>query len=327
MPTPPSAVLETSDVSRSTAAHGLGEMVRAGLSAPRKQLQPAYFYDALGSALFDTITLLPEYAITRAEAAVLQTHGREIIAAAGSPDELIELGPGNGEKLGWILESCRAARAPKCVHLIDISASALASARARLGDSWKVEITVHQATFAEGLAALPRSRGRRLVLLLGSNIGNFSPDEARNFLRMMHRSLAPGDALLLGVDLVKPEPVLVAAYDDALGVTAAFNKNILLRINRALGANFDLLAFDHRAVWNAAASRVEMHLVSVVEQRIEISALDLVISFEVGETIWTESSYKYTAHGFSELVESAGFRRAGEWIHGEHAFLEALFSV
>ena len=198
-------------------------MVRAGLCAQQKKLQPAYFYDALGSALFDAITRLPEYTITRAETALLRAHGRAIIAAAGTNLELVELGPGNGEKLPLLLNHC-----PNCrVHLIDVSATALESARRRLQEAFDVEISWCEAQFAEGLASLPPSPCKRLVLFLGSNIGNFTPREATDFLRVVHRSLSAGDMLLVGVDLLKSEQKLLAAYDDPLGITAAFNKNIL----------------------------------------------------------------------------------------------------
>jgi L-histidine N-alpha-methyltransferase len=298
-------------------------MVRAGLCAKQKELQPAYFYDALGSALFDAITRLPEYTITRAETALLRAHGREIIAAAGANLELIELGPGNGEKLPLLLEHCPNRR----VHLIDVSAAALESARRRLREAFDVEISLCEAQFAEGLAPLPPSKCKRLVLFLGSNIGNFTPLEATDFLRVVHRSLSLGDMLLLGVDLVKAEHKLLAAYDDPLGVTAAFNKNILLRINRELGANFDLLAFDHRALWNAGASRIEMHLLSLFDQAVHIAGLKLDVPFVAGETIWTESSHKYTEAGLRDLVEKAGFQCVGQWLAEEHSFLEVLVAA
>jgi L-histidine Nalpha-methyltransferase len=298
-------------------------MVRGGLGAKQKELQPGYFYDALGSALFDAITRLPGYTITRAETALLRAHGREIIAAAGTNLELIELGPGNGEKLPLLLEHCPNRR----VHLIDVSAAALESARRRLREAFDVEISLCEAQFAEGLAPLPPSKCKRLVLFLGSNIGNFTPLEATDFLRVVHRSLSPGDMLLLGVDLVKAEHKLLAAYDDPLGVTAAFNKNILLRINRELGANFDLLAFDHRALWNAGASRIEMHLLSLFDQAVHIAGLKLDVPFVAGETIWTESSHKYTEAGFRDLVEKAGFQCVGQWLAEEHSFLEVLVAA
>ena len=316
MPTPPSAARATSD-------RAFAKMVRAGLGAKQKELQPAYFYDALGSALFDAITRLPEYTITRAETALLRGHGREIIAAAGANLELIELGPGNGEKLGSLLKHCANCR----VHLIDVSAAALESARRRLREAFDVEISLCEAQFAEGLAPLPPSKCKRLVLFLGSNIGNFTPLEATDFLRVIHHSLSPGDMLLLGVDLVKAEHQLLAAYDDPLGVTAAFNKNILLRINGELGANFDLLTFDHRALWNAGASRIEMHLLSLFDQTVHIAGLKLDVPFVAGETIWTESSHRYTETGFRYLVEEAGFQYVGQWLAEEYSFLEVLVAA
>jgi L-histidine Nalpha-methyltransferase len=298
-------------------------MVRAGLGAKQKELQPAYFYDALGSALFDAITRLPEYTITRAETALLRAHGREIIAAAGANLELIELGPGNGEKLPLLLEHCLNCR----VHLIDVSAAALESARSRLREAFEVEISLCEAQFAEGLAPLPPAKCKRLLLFLGSNIGNFTPSEAIDFLRLVHHALSPEDMLLLGVDLVKAEHKLLAAYDDPLGVTAAFNKNILLRINRELGANFDLLAFDHRALWNAGASRIEMHLLSLFDQTVHIAGLKRDVPFVAGETIWTESSHKYTEAGIRDLVDEAGFQCVGQWLAAEHSFLEVLLAA
>ena len=295
-------------------------MVRAGLRARQKQLQPAYFYDALGSSLFDAIMRLPEYTITRAETELLRAHGREIIGVAGTRLELVELGPGNGEKLPLILQHCPTSG----IHLIDVSAAALESARTRLRHLFDVEISVDEAEFAAGLARLPRSQCKRLVLFLGSNVGNFTSRQASDFLRIIYRSLASGDSLLLGVDLVKAEQKLLAAYDDQLGVTAAFNRNILLRINRELGASFDLLAFDHRATWNSGASRIEMHLVSLLNQSVHISALKLDVPFVAGETIWTESSYRYTEDSFRRLLKEAGFQLAGQWLNKEHAFLEVL---
>lgn len=298
-------------------------MVRAGLCAQQKKLQPAYFYDALGSALFDAITRLPEYTITRAETALLRAHGRAIIAAAGTHLELVELGPGNGEKLPLLLKHC-----PNCrVHLIDVSATALESARRRLQEAFDVEISWCEAEFAEGLKSLHPSPCKRLVLFLGSNIGNFTSREATDFLRIVQRSLSAGDMLLVGVDLVKSEQQLLAAYDDPLGVTAAFNKNILLRINRELDAHFDLLAFDHRALWNAAASRIEMHLLSLFDQTVHIAALKLDVPFVAGETIWTESSHKYTEAGFRDLVQKSGFQPVDQWLAEEQSFLELLVAA
>jgi dimethylhistidine N-methyltransferase len=319
MPTPPSAARVESAIDEEFAA-----AVRRGLTLPQKQLEPLYFYDALGSALFDAITRLPEYTITRAELELLGKRGSEMLATLGGAPEFIELGPGNGEKLERLLAAC-AGR--KRVHLIDISTTALQSAETRLHERGDVEATTFAGTFADGLQALPHGGGCRLVLFLGSSLGNFAPTEAAAFLLRIRESLEPGDALLLGVDLVKPEPALLAAYDDPLGVTAAFNKNLLARINRELGADFDLLGFDHRALWNAAASRVEMHLVSLVEQCVSIRFTDQRFAFRAGETIWTESSHKYEPAGIASVVQQARFHVAAQWLNEEHAFLEMLCAV
>jgi len=304
-----------------TRNSAFAEMVRRGLNLRQKQLDPSFFYDALGSALFDAITRLPEYTITRAELTLLQTHGPAILAPFPEPIELIELGPGNGEKLSTLVEHAPGAT----VHLIDVSAAALRAAALTIERACDVRPTTFIGTFQDGLRELPRRSRRRLVLFLGSNLGNFAPAEAQEFLRSIHASLAPGDALLLGADLVKSDSVLLAAYDDPLGVTAAFNKNILVRMNRELGANFDLAAFDHRAIWNAAASRIEMHLVSLIDQRVAIPALELTVPFAAGETIWTESSHKYREAALRQLVEGAGFQEHAAWVHDEHRFSESLF--
>jgi len=316
MPTLPSAAPATSEAA-------FAEAVRSGLTLPQKQLDPAFFYDALGSALFDAITRLPEYTITRAELALLEAHGGEIVATVGEPLEMIELGPGNGEKLSAL---ARQAVSPK-VHLIDISAAALETAGAEIERSCGIRPSLFEGSFLEGLAAFGPDARQRLVLFLGSNIGNFSSAQAGAFLREVHAALEPGNAFLLGADLVKPEPALLAAYDDPLGVTAAFNKNILARINRQLGANFDLFAFDHRALWNAPASRIEMHLVSLVAQTVSIPSLEREIAFAAGETIWTESCHKYTASALRDLVEGAGFTHRRTWIEDERQFAEMLFTA
>lgn len=314
MPTPPSAAPATSDTA-------FAEMVRRGLTAPQKNLGPAFFYDAPGSALFDAITRLPEYTISRAELALLEAHGAAIVAAAGEPIEFIELGPGNGEKLCALAAQ---AAEPK-VHLIDISAAALRAASRTIERECGLRASVFEGTFADGLAGLPPRSRHRLVLFLGSNIGNFSSSEAAAFLRAIRSSLEPGDAFLVGADLVKSERALVAAYDDPLGVTAAFNKNLLARMNRELGASFDLFAFDHRALWNARESRIEMHLVSLVAQTVAIPPLELEVPFAAGETIWTESCHKYRAAGLRALGESAGFVHRATWMHREQQFAEMLF--
>jgi L-histidine N-alpha-methyltransferase len=316
------ALAETSTVSPLLA--DFAAMVRHGLALPQKKLEPVYFYDSLGSALFDAITRLPEYTITRAELELLGSCGHEILHTMGGAPELVELGPGNGEKLERLLAagSCETR-----AHLIDISPAALETAAKRLREQVGHEITTFAGTFEEGLAALQPSEQRRIVLFLGSNLGNLTMQEAAAFLRSVRSRLAPGDGLLLGVDLIKDEPALLAAYDDPLGVTAAFNKNLLVRMNRELGANFDLLGFDHRALWNPDASRVEMHLVSVVDQGVSLASIEQHVTFRAGETIWTESSHKYEVAGIRALVERAGFSAHGMWMHDGHRFLEVLCIV
>src|SRR5262249_19935941 len=234
------------------------------------------------------------------------------------------------EKVAMIADALRVRRRPVRVHLIDISPSALESSERTLGRFELLSVVGHRATYEEGLRHAARERPERgcmLVLFLGSNIGNFDPPAAAGFLTEIRRALRPGDALLLGADLVKPEKDLLLAYDDPIGVTAAFNKNILARINSELLADFDLDAFDHRAVWNAVERRVEMHLVSRRDQRVRIPRAGCEAAFEAGEIIWTESSYKYDAGEIVGVVEQHGFRCHEQWIEAEARFALSLFLV
>ena len=221
-----------------------------------------------------------------------------MVAAVEGPVSLVELGCGSGEKISLIARELRKRQRPISVHLIDISPAALELSEKNLGGIEHVSVVGHRATYEEGLRRAARDRApgsTLLVLFLGSNIGNFDPPQSEEFLREIRRALQPGDALLLGADLVKPEGELLLAYDDPLGVTAAFNKNLLRRINTELLADFDLGAFDHRAVWNRRERRVEMHLVSRRAQEVVIPRADFVLDLRAGEIIWTESSYKYEA--------------------------------
>jgi uncharacterized SAM-dependent methyltransferase len=212
------------------------------------------------------------------------------------------------------------------VHLVDVSEKAHALSQKALARFARVEVTSHVGTYEAGLAALPSAaRGRRLVLFLGSNIGNFDPDAAHLLLLAIRRALRPGDGLLLGADLVRDEAALVLAYDDPLGVTAAFDKNLLQRINTELGADFDLAAFTHQARWNARASRMEMHLVSRRPQRVRVPAARLDLAFAEGESIWTESSYKYTPEGIIAMGKAAGLACEQQWIERESGFSTTLF--
>jgi uncharacterized SAM-dependent methyltransferase len=216
------------------------------------------------------------------------------------------------------------------VHLIDVSNAALTTAAQALStvEGADIRLTRHQATYEDGLLALPPDdAGPTLVAFLGSNIGNFDPPGAAAFLGVIRAALRPGDYLLLGADLVKPERDLLLAYDDPLGLTAAFNKNLLVRINRELGGDFQLDAFGHRAVWDADASRIEMHLVSLRRQEVRIPRLELRFELEEGEAIWTESSYKYEAAGVPQLVEPAGFVQRSQWLDDAGGFALTLFQA
>jgi dimethylhistidine N-methyltransferase len=293
-----------------------------------RQLPSRYFYDPLGSALFEAICELPWYGITRAERMLLERHSREIFARVGSLSTLVELGPGSGDKLASLLSRGGAPARGLTVHLVDISAAALNLAeRTLVALDPDLVVAPHLATYESGLADAMNGRaanGRAMTLFLGSNIGNFDPPGACAFLRSVRSSFSIGDSLLVGTDLVKSERDLLLAYDDPLGVTAAFNRNLLVRINRDLGADFDIAAFHHRALWNAAESRVEMHLVAGSRQRVRIPGASLEVTFQQGETIWTESSYKYEPKGIVRLLERAGFRRLEQWIDRDDGFALTL---
>ena len=281
-----------------------------------RQLPSKYFYDPLGSALFNAICELPWYPITRAERRLLGAHGREMFEHAAPVSRIVELGPGNGEKLATLVRTAPPARGPLDVHLIDVSAAALSEAGRALDALDDIRVVNHATTYEAGLAELAveaQSRGRTIVLFLGSNIGNFDPPGADAFLRTVRSTLGAGDLLLVGADLVKPEDALLAAYDDPLGVTAAFNLNLLVRINRELGGNFSLDGFAHRAVWNVEASRVEMHLVCTRRQQVRVPAAGLDLAFEEGDAIWTESSYKYRLNDLGRMLERAGFSLVQQW--------------
>jgi L-histidine N-alpha-methyltransferase len=297
------------------------------LQTPR-QLPSRALYDALGSALFDAICELPWYPLTRAERRLIDTHREAIFRTASLPSRIVELGPGNGAKLNLLLgEGGFAHDHVQRIDLIDVSSAALHEAARRLRDGRSATIVTHEARYEDGLTAIAKTATRderTLLLLLGSNIGNFDPPGATQFLKQIASALGPRDSLLIGADLVKPEAQLLLAYDDPLGVTAAFNKNLLVHLNQALGAAFDVTAFDHRAVWNATASRVEMHLVSRREQRVDIPAAGISTTLQAGEPIWTESSYKYTPAHFDDLLATARLRVQERWIDEDGRFLLAM---
>jgi L-histidine Nalpha-methyltransferase len=304
--------------------------VQRDLAMTPKQLQSKYLYDPLGSSLFDAICRLPWYRITRSEMRLLGTHADAIVSALGTEQgTMVELGCGSGEKLVVLAEALTTHGATARVHLIDISSQALAQTEERLHRLQHVSVVGHWSTYEEGLrtAVAGRRGGTMLVLLLGSNIGNFDRPAAAGFLDRIRAALAPGDLLLLGADLIKPERELLLAYDDPLGVTAAFNKNLLVRINRELGGEFDLATFEHRAVWNEDEQRIEMHLESTREQTVGVAAAEIEVPFVRGERIWTESSYKYTADGVIEMGAEAGFATRDQWIDAEAKFALTLMTA
>jgi L-histidine Nalpha-methyltransferase len=304
------------------------EAARFYLQLEPRQLPSRFLYDALGSALFDAICHLPWYRITRAERQLLQWHAATIGHVIGDGGRVVELGCGNGEKLATLLT--HAGVQGVHAHLIDLSDAALARSVQALAtiESLDIRVTTQQATYEDGLLALRTEAAHpTLVAFLGSNIGNFDPPGATAFLGLLRAALDPRDYVLLGADLVKPERELLLAYGDPLGLTAAFNKNLLLRMNTELGADFELGRFAHRAIWNREASRVEMHLVSLTAQEVHVAEAELRFRLQEGETIWTESSYKYEPAGIRQLVEPAGFVQRDQWVDHRARFALTLFEA
>jgi dimethylhistidine N-methyltransferase len=303
------------------------EEVRAGLTKPgQRELPSKYLYDELGSALFEAICVLPEYGLTRADARLLQNHAREIVNRLPSPLQVAELGSGTGKKTRWILEAL-SQRQRTYYYPIEISPSALAACEKEMGQIELVSVVGYEQPYLEGLRAVADRREESdhlLVLFLGSTIGNFDRDMGRNFLRSVREVLLPGDALLLGTDLEKDVKTQILAYEDPAGVTAAFNLNVLARINRELGADFELAAFRHEARWNAVERRIEMHLVSLRRQTVQIPSAGLRLMLNEGESIWTESSHKYKAEEVLEMAADTGFRCEGQWIDKEWPFAQNL---
>ena len=286
----------------------LADDVRRGLGAREKWLPPKYFYDAVGSALFEQITRLPEYYLTRAEQALLDAHGGAILDAI-QPREIVELGAGSPAKLRRLLAGLNGAGPLARYVPVDVDASMLdAAGRTLLSEGTVDEVHAVVADFERHLDCVPPPVGRRLVAFLGSTLGNLDPSARHALLRAVRKLLGKEDRLLLGVDLVKSPRVLHAAYDDAAGVTAEFNRNVLRVINRRLAADFDVEAFGHYARWDAEESRVEMHLVAAADHTVRVADLDLTVRFEAGETIWTESSYKFTRASVEAMLRAAGLR-------------------
>jgi len=305
---------------------GLAEDVRRGLASQPKRFLPKYFYDQLGSQLFEAICLLPEYYLTRAENEILDLYADEIAASVDGRITLVEMGSGSASKTRLIIEAILRKQSELLFVPVDISASALDSSSRILLQSYpQLSIEAYAADYFAGLAELgKKQRTRTLALFLGSNISNFDPEEALRFLRALREVLSHGDALLLGADLKKDKDVLEAAYNDALGVTAAFNLNVLARINRELGGNFDLRAFQHHAFYNEVLGRVEIYIESLRDQTVAITQLEMEVQFHQGEQIHTENSYKYDHNDIARLASETGFLHGRTWLDSQERFSSNL---
>lgn len=296
------------------------EAVRNGLgTGGQKQLPPYLLYDAVGSALFDAITELPEYGLTRADIRLLESHAADIARECEGTSDLLELGSGNGSKIRPLL-----LQMPGAVYRpIDISAAALERCRSELA-GFRVEPI--EADFMSGLAAAAERRGagRVLVAFLGSNLGNFQRPEVVPFLKAVRERLRAGDMFLIGADLLKPVERMIAAYDDAAGVTAAFNRNLLARLNRQLDGDLCVRCFEHEARWNAGERRIEMHLRSRTDQRATFRRIGLTVEIRAGETIWTECSHKFEVAELTAMAQEASLETIRTWTDPEWPFAEVL---
>ena len=311
------------------AVSPVAEAARLGLAASPKTLPPWLFYDERGSHLFEQITTLPEYYLTRTERTLFEQHADAIIKSLGHSVTIAELGAGTATKTGILLAAATRMQADVLYQPIDVSPTALAEAAANIEDNVPgVTVRSQTANYITEPITLerPGEDTAILALYIGSSIGNFSPAEARGILENLRAQLRPGDALLLGTDLApsaaKPVARLRAAYDDATGVTAAFNLNMLTRLNRELGANFNLDSFRHKAVWSASESRIEMHLVSDVPQTVTMQ--DRRFTFAAGETIHTENSYKFTRQMIAALLTPSGFKTATTFTDADDLFAVTL---
>jgi L-histidine Nalpha-methyltransferase len=304
------------------------EEVSAGLTKlGQKELPSKYLYDEVGSALFEVISVLPEYGLTRADERILRQHAESIVARIPSPVIVAELGSGSGKKTRWILEAL-ARRQSTLYHPIELSPSALAMSIHELDRLESVSILGFETEYLDGLrrVAARREPGQRLlVLFLGSSIGNFDRPPGEEFLRRVRQTLIPGDALLVGTDLEKPVSQMIRAYDDPIGVTAAFNLNLLARINRELDGDFVLSRFRHVARYDTRHRRIEMHLLATVSQSATIRKAGLTVTLREEETIWTESSHKYNREEVVQMAERTGFRCDRQWVDREWPFAQSLF--
>ncbi len=299
--------------------------VRRGLTKRgQKELYSKYLYDEVGSALFEAITVLPEYGLTRADARLLRRHARNLADRVGH-SMVVELGSGSGSKTRWILSEL-ASREPVRYCPIDISESALHRCWRDLSQIDSVHIIPLVQSYVDGLHQAARFRPKDasvLVLFLGSTLGNFEPQRAEEFVSEVRDALQPGDVFYLSTDLQKEVSRMIHAYADPAGVTAAFNLNLLARINRELGGNFDLFRFHHEARYDTSENRIEMHLRSTADQMVGIGS-DLTIRLRRGETIWTESSYKFKCDDIVALAGRTGFECEAQWIDEEWPFAQSL---
>jgi L-histidine Nalpha-methyltransferase len=313
----------TDHLTPGAAAEALRADARAGLTATPKSLPPVWFYDERGSALFDEITRLPEYYPTRAERSILVRRAGAIAAASGA-EVLVELGSGTSEKTRLLLDALREAGTLRRFVPCDVDASVLRAAGEAITAEYPgVDVAAVVGDFTLHLRELPRG-GRRLVAFLGSTIGNLEPGPRAAFLREVAASLTPGDSFLLGTDLVKPVDRLLAAYDDAAGVTAEFNRNVLHVLNRELSASFDPALFEHVALWDVGHEWIEMRLRSTVEQVVRVAALDLSVPFAAGEELRTEVSAKFRRPGVEAELSAAGLRMTEWWTDEDGDFALSL---
>ena len=302
--------------------------VRQGLLVRPRRLSCRYFYDGEGSRLFEQICALPEYYLTRAESEILREHAHAIAETFDTPVTLIELGSGSALKTRWILEALLQRQKTLRYIPIDIGRSALEdSSRRLLGEYPRLQITALVAEYQEGLQQLPGPQGPRLFLWLGSSVGNLHRSDAAAFLHAVRGTMTAADRLLVGIDLRKHRRVLEAAYDDAQGVTARFNLNLLQRINRELGGHFDLAAFRHRVLYEEQLGRIEIYLDSLHDQRVRIDRLELEIPFAAGEAIHTENSYKYSFAEIDTLAAAAGLQVQEQWLDHHRRFSANLLAA
>jgi dimethylhistidine N-methyltransferase len=325
-------------LSSNESQNSFAQDVLVGLTSNPKTLLPKYFYDDLGSRLFEAICCLPEYYVTRDEIEIISERIEEITSEIKIPDngslQLIELGSGSAEKTRFVIESFLRRDADVHYLPIDISSSSLERSSKELLLAYpRLRITAYSADYASALGALQKTETnesqalRTLVLFFGSSIGNLDPAESRDLLRKVRMALNPGDSLLIGADLKKSTDILIPAYDDALGVTAAFNLNLLVRINRELGGHFDLAKFRHRALYNEEHGRIEMHLFSSERQVVRIDRINLEVNFAEDESLHTENSYKYSVEDLQELATVTGFYLNRTWHDKSHHFSVNLFTA